>query len=489
MNSNIKLYFTDFFDVSEEQLKSYGAFNISLVVDLPLFVDPFLLFDSSKPHLKKLHDEIIDYLRFLRDLSQDGFVAEARIKHLYCFREVEQNWLGFSQTGNRGRGLGMGFAQALSASLGSLFEDFGEEKITKGSHLEKLCLIRDGVGRDMISDFTTNLIKHFLCEYTQTFAVKNIDPSLLDKFSVPHAKFSPLTKTWRPETYTLPRLNDDYVLLTPREILTKDDTWINKEDYFQEYFDIPTAIGDAELRAQVNAYFRSVLPRNPGKKEEEAAIRKTTIKFPQLIDYFIKRKEQAGADARRRSLDKIQDSSAIYIEQFRKLIELLFDTTSFYSEPLSSFGAAHEKALFLKDVIENKGGHRIFYHKGKPIEREADLQILYRLVWHSTSFDVSREVNDGRGPVDFKISRGGMDKTLVEMKLASNTALRRNLEKQVQIYQKASDAKRSIKVIIYFSYEQFQKLYLILKDLKLDQSKDIILIDARQDNKPSGSKA
>jgi hypothetical protein len=39
-----------------------------------------------------------------------------------------------------------------------IFHDFGEERITKGGHLEKLCLIKEGVGRDNISDFTTNLI-------------------------------------------------------------------------------------------------------------------------------------------------------------------------------------------------------------------------------------------------------------------------------------------------------------------------------------------
>ena len=154
-----------------------------------------------------------------------------------------------------------------------------------------------------------------------------------------------------------------------------------------------------------------------------------------------------------------------------------------------AFEAAREKALFLKDVIENKGGHRIFYNKGKPIKREADLQILYRLVWHGTSFDVSREVNDGRGPADFKISKGAKGKTLVEMKLASNTALQRNLEQQAPIYQKASDAEHAIKIILFFTTAENNKLLKILRDLRIDKSDDIILIDARWDNKLSGSKA
>jgi hypothetical protein len=121
----------------------------------------------------------------------------------------------------------------------------------------------------------------------------------------------------------------------------------------------------------------------------------------------------------------------------------------------------------IKDVIENKGGHRLFYHDGKPIQRESDLQILYRFVWFGTPSDVGREANDGRGPVDFKISRG-RDKTLVEMKLA---------------------AQSGIKVIVYFSAQEKAHVEGILDKLKILGHKDIVLIDARNDNKPSGSKA
>ena len=61
------VYFSNFFRVSPATIEKYGAFNISLVADLPLFIDPFLLFNSKKPEYQALHDRIIDYLRFLRD--------------------------------------------------------------------------------------------------------------------------------------------------------------------------------------------------------------------------------------------------------------------------------------------------------------------------------------------------------------------------------------------------------------------------------------
>ncbi len=148
-----------------------------------------------------------------------------------------------------------------------------------------------------------------------------------------------------------------------------------------------------------------------------------------------------------------------------------------------------ERVMFLKDVIENKDGYRIFYLKGEPIHREADLQILFRLTWFGTPSDVNREVNNGRGPVDFKISRGSADSTLVEFKLASNSRLKDNLEKQVEIYQKASDAKKSIKVILYFTREQKERILRILEELKLSKAENIVLVNARNDDKPSASKA
>jgi len=73
--------------------------------------------------------------------------------------------------------------------------------------------------------------------------------------------------------------------------------------------------------------------------------------------------------------------------------------------------------------------------------------------------------------------------------LASNPQLERNLQNQVAIYQKASDAPKAIKVIFYFSRSELNRVNTILKKLKLTGNQDIVLIDTRGDNKPSGSKA
>jgi hypothetical protein len=116
------IYFSDFFGISPDLIEEYGAFDVSLITDLPLFVDPFLLFNSENPSYQELHAEIIRYMRFLRDISQSESIAAPLIDSWFTFPEVKQNWLGFSKEGNRGHGLGRDFAQALHRNLLMLTE-------------------------------------------------------------------------------------------------------------------------------------------------------------------------------------------------------------------------------------------------------------------------------------------------------------------------------------------------------------------------------
>jgi len=490
MDLDIALYFSDVFEVSEDDLNQHGAFNISLITDLPLFIDPFLLFNSDKNEYRELHDGIIKYLRFLKNKSEAGEITPGLLKSWYFFGEIKQNWLGFSKTSNHGRGLGNTFARSLDNNLVIVFNNFGNEKITKGSHLEKLCLISSGIGRDMISDFTTNLIKDYLLKYTESFAKKHIKDSKKCPMAVNKAYFDYTFERWMPRRYILPFFDGDFVLLTPKDILTKDDTWISHTDMVNSFNEIPNAIENLQLREQINNYFTRMLPRptEPTNEEYMQALQATINRYPALIDYYIKQKEENGDQAIESSLLKVGISDQLYIKKFGYLANLL-NQTAFYQIPGTTKEETKDKIEFFKDVIENKGGHHIFYVNGEPIRKERDVHILFRLTWHYTPSDVSREVDDGRGPADYKISRGSTDKTLVEFKLAGNTQLKRNLQKQLEIYKKAADAEHGFKVIIFFSEQELDRVNKILNELRILGHPSIYLVDARADNKPSGSKA
>lgn len=381
-------YFSEYFGVKPAVLDQYGAFDISLVTDLPLFIDPFLVFNSRKPEYQALHAEIVRYLRFLRDKATAAQVEPGLLQAWFRFPEVRQTWLGFSVVGNRGSGLGTDFAAALRENLHALFADLGDERITRGSHLEKLCLVREGVGRDNISDFATNLIKGFLCEYTQTFAREHLPPEQRRAVGVPRVRFNYETETWERQEFELPWVNGDYVLLTPKDLLTRIDTWINKTDLFEEFSQLPPAISDEELRAQVNNYFAQVLRhkprRQPTRKERGEAIVETIRRFPQLIDVYIRHKEDHGEQATSISSERVRISEALYTRQFRALQAMLAHESGFYTVAGNTHEEAHQRVTYMKDVIENKGAHKSLHRNGQPLDREEDLQLLYRLTWIGT---------------------------------------------------------------------------------------------------------
>lgn len=490
------LFFSDVFHVDRSTLDEYGAFDVSLVTDLPLFIDPFLLFNSEKLEYKELHDGIIDYLRFLRDKSAGGDLDAGLVKTLYSFHEVNQTWFGFSQAGNRGLGLGVNFARGLSNNLAGIFRKFDSKSVTLGSHLEKLCLISNGVGRDKISDFVTNLILGYLASFTEQFAVKYLDRERTKAFAINRSQFNYATESWVTRTFQLPIYKDDYVLLTPKDILSKDGTWINRSDVAKDYGDVVDAIPDEQLRAEINNYFEKVLPstpreekhaqKQPTEQERGKAIWDVARRYPELLDYYIRYKEDRGDVATSISDRDVRDSEQLYLEQFGALA-LSIDGLPALGIPVDSFGAASARVQYMKDIIEKNDGYRDFYVDGRPVKTEADLHILFKYTWFGSGFDVNHEVNNGRGPADFKISHGSHDKTLVEFKLATNTKLEQNLQNQLPIYEAANSTRKAIEVIFFFTEKGEQRVRGIIDKLKLLESDSLVLIDARADNKPSAS--
>lgn len=488
--NEIAVYFSDYFDVDPEIIEEYGAVNISLINDLPLFIDPFLLFNSENPDFQAIHSEMIKYLRFLQEQAQmTDQLSKGMSQTWFRFSEVKQTWLGFSQSGNSGRGMGDNFANGLFTGLTSIFKDFSKESITKSPHMEKLCLISPNVGRDKISDFTTNFAKCYLLNYTQEFAKAYLAPEYCRTVKVNRVLFNWDTLTWQSNAFYLPWYQDDYVLLTPKDILTRDDTFINRQDMLKNIERISVAIPGEALRFELNQYFSGILQREEklSKTEKEQRAEEFVRQHPEIIDYYIKYKEDNQEEATSVSKDNVQAVQYLFNNQIEQLVKLLAGNTPFYQIVPDAHDEAKKRVEYLKHVIEEQDGYRLFYQRnGNPIKRESDLQVIYRLVWYGSPLDVNREVNNGRGPVDYKISFGKNNATLVEFKLASNTKLKQNLAKQVDVYKAASETERAIKVILFFTDTECEKVHKVLNELGLTGNPDIVLIDARN-NKESAS--
>lgn len=502
------VYFSDYFGIAPDVIEAYGALDISVVSDLPLFIDPFLAFNSSTEVHQALHEQIIEYLRYLREKASVDGLTEATVKNLYSFKEVKQNWLGFTVDSNDGKGLGPKFAKALHAALGDILSNFGEETVTSSSHLEKVALIQEGVGRDNISDFTTNLVKHYLLTFTEQFAQAHLNASQVKKVQVPRAVFNYNTATWATRPYTLPwieartgtdgaKLAADYVILSPLDLLTKDDTWINQGDMISRFDTLPAALPDDQTRAQVNSYFSKKLGQEPTPKEVRAARMATIRAFPELVDYYIAIKEATRDEAASESIKKAKDIQRVMRDQVQGAARDLAAKTDFYAKPWSSLDEARDAVATFKTYVEDQDGYTLINRGGgTPFSKEAEVQTFFGLLLQRSRFDFNREPNNGRGPVDFKLSEGAFDKTLIEFKLAKSSSLKRNLLKQVEIYQKANKTDNAVKVVIVYTAADQTRADRIFKEVDVETGNSpgttaqrVVVVDARADNKPSASKA
>lgn len=474
---NISLTFSEYFDIRSSVLDKFGAFNICIKSDLPLFIDPFLLFSSPKKEYIALHEKMVNHLITLKSIALNNPEKDLSV---FQFPEVRQNWFGMCKYGNNGKGLGPKFARDLISAFNGFYNNFGEEKNLESSHIEKLTLVGEGIGRDFISDFSTNLALEFLLDYTQAFAIKHLSPHQRKLFTV-RCVFDANLEIWLPKTFTLPyfyKTDGDFILLTPIDILTKDDAYICHSDLCSRFTSIAKALDNSALRDGINAYFRSKLPQRPKISDRNYAVTQTLQKFPELIDAYLKERESSKGLASGISLTKVDKLKTELMTTLEEFCKRVASTTNFFNTSPSSYSEALERLKYLKEVIEENDGYRIFYKNGVPIASEDTIQRIFRLTWFASPLDVNSEVNNGRGPADYKISFGKKDSTIVEFKLGKSSSIRANLLHQTQIYKKASKSISDITAILCYSLQEISKVNKILKELKIADADNILIIDA-----------
>ncbi len=488
-----RVSFSEYFGVDKKKLEKADFFNISLISDVPLFIDPFHLFYGEKKEYGALHDEIIKYLSFLRDYSVNlggKPLSNADIDLYFRFPEVRQNWFGYSFIGNDGKGLGKKFANALNDNFFKLFATG-----TPG-HIEKLTLVTDRVGKDSISDFTTNLIHAYLAGLTEAFAKKQINKKHLKIFTIKKAEFDYKTKSWKHKSFSLPNFEGDYVLLTPRDLLTKEEAWINKDDFVSNFSDIPTSMPNGALRTQLINYFNAKLKEfseikidKKGKAREvrtektrRLAAQATIAEFPQTIDIYIRRKEASGDKAAKISSEFVTETEDFKENQYTHFIGHIDGGKA---SP-TTLDEARERASYFKECIETEL-YVDFYDKDGNPASEDWVQRQFRYVWGGSLSDVYREPVRGPGKVDYVASKGAKDKCAIEFKLASSATLENNLQFQLEEYKKLNKAQHGLWIIVAFTGDDHTKVQLLIEKLKLN-AEDIILIDARKDNKLKPSK-
>ena len=150
---------TDFYEISAAQAELDFAVPF-LDEDIPLYVDPFLLWRSPSQQDQALHTALINSFNRQNWLLQKGREDEAR-QNLIIASECDEVGLEVSPK-RKGKRIGSNTANDILA----IFRRVPEYGQFGFSHFEEVQFYVDGIAKDRISDIACNFLKSFLIDYT-----------------------------------------------------------------------------------------------------------------------------------------------------------------------------------------------------------------------------------------------------------------------------------------------------------------------------------
>lgn len=181
--------------------------NVSLRTDNQLFLDPFAITQHVDRWSQEAGRTIGLFFQQVVDFIRTG--AEDRALELLShLREPNETRLGYSKH-NKGAGVGAGQAEEIFSALQK------SSAVRTGfiTALEEAELLIPGIGRDKISDLTTNIIRHHLAEYTALQCDLHGIPR--QSVSMPPC-FNPDGMVWESRYLDLPVFKGKPLILVPK---------------------------------------------------------------------------------------------------------------------------------------------------------------------------------------------------------------------------------------------------------------------------------
>ena len=403
-------------------------FDAILDVDTKLFVDPFMVFQEKAGFWAGCHEELVKHFDRAFMLIAQGnrdpdTLPYKKALDILEFPEPRELCLGYTAQGTRGAGSGAGYAELIACAIA--------EAISRGlehpRHFEELGILNEGIGADRISDIAATVLKRRLIEYTRNIATRHNLPI------APHplfaASFDEMRQRWKlDEVYvpTNPATGGPFVFV-PQRFLRKLPV-LNAYDWWNDY-------ENEKLRQDLNY---EILGR-VNKTEILKAARAT----PEAVRRWTIQKERQTAS----SYDLLRDPAGVY--QWHEAADL------FVKQHPLILPAANDAGSF-KHVIQNvieqfrlfiedQGGWRLLWDSGSKEKPEDAAQLLFfgiaRNYCRANNISVDREVDLGRGPVDFKFSNGYHNRAHLEVKKLHNGKFWSGLNQQLPIYMRGDEVK------------------------------------------------
>jgi hypothetical protein len=197
----------------EKSQQELDFVDIDIEEDLPLFLDPYFLSLRNDPWsvdanrtIQSFFHQVIDLYRFDRKGDARGLFVNLSEPNETCF--------GVSHGKPKGRGVGADEAMEIFDSI------LSSKAIEQGliSHLEDMVIFIDNIGKDKISDLTTNVIRKHLIEYTQSQCKLHGIP-LAESIPTGFYWNSTLRK-WENEHNEMLVIEGRKILLVPKSIVT-----------------------------------------------------------------------------------------------------------------------------------------------------------------------------------------------------------------------------------------------------------------------------
>lgn len=363
--------------------------------DIPLYLDPFLLWKSPSQQDNILHTGVTNCFNNIGYLLKRNKDKEA-IDILIQASECTEVGLGMSRT-RRGLKIGKETAEGILSFISSIpqISEFGF------THFEEIQLYVDNVSKDRVSDIACNFIKSFLIDFTIEQADKHQIPLCkipsLHIYDYKTNKFSEEQDVYLPQN---PETKEPIIFVPKRWL--RYIPWINYDDYFSAYF------------------VKEIQPSLKGKQDRISVLNYNRHNYD-AVQTYIKIKERTQVDCKNDPLfkpipvisaknkltsilklpsGKTDNADKIYEDNVVQLMaSLLYPNLDFAVAQSRTDSGAQIRDLifynnrsidFLKDIYDDYGSRQVVMElkNVKEIEREHINQLNRYLNEHFGRFGI-----------------------------------------------------------------------------------------------------
>ena len=296
---------------------------------------------------------------------------------------------------------------------------------------ELLGVFQEGIGCDRVSDLLTFILLPEILEYTHR---------VIETFGISNRKIRFRNKEY---STCFNEYNGKPLLLLPAAILSPLIIAYGFDDIDR------ICLENERVRQEINTYFDL---KNRKTKLKKVEILQAMKNSPSFRNELITAYKSATAEAYDFENDPVGEyawynAAKEYVKKYPLQLKLPASPTITDVYTVVEIICAHYKSL-----IEDNGLWSLLYDDYLKPKHERAAQLLFFGIADSyctaNNVDLSREINSGRGSVDFKLSHGAEDKVIVEIKLTSNGQLKNGFTTQVPIYMKQERTNRAVYLII-----------------------------------------